>query len=1044
MHSRNALRSDREDRNTFHTLQRLRHKRDRSSTVQYATYPNQIPYINMSTYTTSWARALYMTTVIVALALISGAAFAQLRPNFGSASTYALFTGGGAINNTGNTRLTGDVGQDGAYSFNGFPPGTYTGTLNRNNGATALAKSDLLAAWTTEAAVPCNYVLGVGIVDGQSFDPGVYCSGAATTTTGNITFNAHGNANAIFIVKIGGQLDANSGTHILLANNARAANIYWFVDGAVNVADNSSIKGTIFARGAISFAGTSSLDGRALAAPAGAITLSANNMAISTDSGSANNLTIVRPASGDSIKGGTLRDTITWAGSGIARVKTLEYSLDSGITWTTIATFTTDSFTYVWAVPDTSSTKAMVRLTDTNNMRGVSGRFTITSTKILVIRPATGASIARGTQNYQITWSGVGLTPKKTISLSLDSGLTWTTIGIISSNLFTYSWNVPDTVSTRAMIRITDSNGVTGKSGLFTIRSSAIVVTHPSTDEVLVRGTSGYQITWTGVGLTPKKTFELSLDSGATWTTIGAISTNAFTYSWNVPDTTSTRAMIRITDSNGVTGKSGRFTIRSTGIVITHPNAGEVLVSNTPTYQITWTGVGIAPRKTFELSLDGGLTWRPIGTLTADVTTYYWYVPDTASTQAVIRITDSTGMTGKSGIFTIQRSKTLMVVNPALGEVIAAGMQAYQITWTGSSLTPPKTFELSLDNGRTWTLIGSTSTNGSTYSWNVPDTVSTQAKIRITNNDGSASISAVSGTFSISRNVGSIIVVHPVAGEVLDGGYQNFPVTFTASNVTLQKTLEYSLDGGITWSLIGVMNSDAQTYNWASVPNVATTRALLRIRDANGITGTSGLFTITVKPNIGTINQLILSGLNQANNIGNNQQLGITWTFTPDIGTWVEVEYSLDYMVTWSHIATVVVTESPNSTAWLTPSTGFYNPVFIRVTSSKGMTRLSSAFSIGTNSNASVTDAVQSRYDVTNYPNPASDQTTFRLTLPQASDVSLTVIDALGREVGMIGTARYAAGPVELPFNTSALRVGNYLYILHAGATTLTGKLSIH
>src|SRR5436190_15903628 len=148
------------------------------------------------THSTNWTRILCTLACLVALGFLSSTSVAQLRPNFGTASTYAIFTGGGAINNTGLSRLTGDVGQDGAYAFNGFPPGTYTGTLNRNNSASALAKSDLLAAWTVEAAVACDVVLGVGIVDGQSFDPGVYCSGGATTTSGNITFNAHGNANA--------------------------------------------------------------------------------------------------------------------------------------------------------------------------------------------------------------------------------------------------------------------------------------------------------------------------------------------------------------------------------------------------------------------------------------------------------------------------------------------------------------------------------------------------------------------------------------------------------------------------------------------------------------------------------------------------------------------------------------------------------------------------------------------------------------------------------------------------------------------------------
>ena len=137
---------------------------------------------------------------------------------------------------------------------------------------------------------------------------------------------------AIFIVKIGGQLDVNSGTHILLANNAQAGNIYWFVDGAVNVANNSTFKGVIVARGSVIFSGTSSLDGRALVAPLGAITLSSNSVGPFA-AGPGNNITVTRPAQGDTVKAGTTNYQITWTGSGIAPKKTFEYSLDSGSTF---------------------------------------------------------------------------------------------------------------------------------------------------------------------------------------------------------------------------------------------------------------------------------------------------------------------------------------------------------------------------------------------------------------------------------------------------------------------------------------------------------------------------------------------------------------------------------------------------------------------------------------------------------------------------------------------------------------------------------------
>ena len=1070
---------------------------------------------------------------ILAIMLLAGFcitpnAGAQTRPDLGSASTYAIFTGGGAINNTGYSVLTGDVGQDGAYAFNGFPPGTYTGTLNRNNGASAQAKSDLITAQTADGLVACDYVLGVGIVNGQSFDPGVYCSGAATTTTGNITFNAHGNANAIFIVKIGGALSANSGTHILLANNARAANIYWFVDGAVAVADNSSFKGTIIANGAIHFYGTSSLDGRALAAPAGAITLATDTMSVSTDTGAVPNLTVTRPASGDSIRSGTLNDTIRWTGSGIALGKTIQYSLDSGVTWDTIASISNDSFVYLWNVPDTTSTEAFVRVTDSNNLRGVSGVFKIIG-KIIVVNPAAGALITGGTLHDTITWTGSGLTPiktfaysldsgltwttigkdttngftylwnvpdtgsakaviritdsngvtgksgvftfrsitvvapaagalitggtlhdtirwtgtglnaKKTFALSLDSGLTWTTIGRDTTNGFTYSWNVPDTVSTKAMIRITDSSGVTGKSGLFTIKSSKIIVVRPAAGDSILEGLKNYQITWTGTGLTPIKTFAYSLDGGVTWTTIGKDTTNGFSFSWNVPDTVSTQAIIRVTDSSGITGMSGLFTIRTNQITVTSPTAGEKIAEGTQNFLVSWTGTGITAQKTLDLSLDGGRTWTTIGTITANVFAYYWNVPDTTSTLAIIRITDTNGMTGQSGIFTIKSNSALVVVHPWAGEVIAEGLQNYQITWTGIGLAAQKTFDLSLDGGQTWTTIASINIDSFTYLWNVPNTPSTQAIIRITDANG---ITGESGLFTIKANAGTISIYDPMVGEKVDGGTVNYVINWNATNVTAQKTLEYSLDGGLHWTVIGIMNSESQSYLWALVPNVATTDALVRIIDANGVTGISGLFTITTRPNIGSMNSLTLGGLDYKSNIANNQPLEITWAFTPDIGTSVNVEYSLDYTATWQPIATVPVTESPNSTAWMTTPSGYYNPVFIRVTSSLGMTLTSIPFSIGTAPSSVGSNAVGNGYSISNYPNPANEQTTINFILPVRSDVTLVVCDNLGRTVSE-ASGTFGAGTNTIPVNTSKLTNGSYSYTLIAGNTRLSGRMNV-
>ena len=387
----------------------------------------------------------------------------------------------------------------------------------------------------------------------------------------------------------------------------------------------------------------------------------------------------------------------------------------------------------------------------------------------------------------------------------------------------------------------------------------------------------------------------------------------------------------------------------------------------------------------------------------------------------------------------------IVIVTPALGEVIVEGTQNYQITWTGANIAAMKTLMYSLNNGVTWDTIGVINANVFAYSWSVPDTTSTQAVVRIIDGNG---ITGKSGIFTITKkpNPGSIVIVKPATGEMIAGGKVNYQIVFTATNVTAPLTLEYSLDGGQNWTLIGVIDTEgASSFTWARVPNpnVTTTDALVRIIDNNGVTGTSGLFTITFTQGVGSINSITLSGLDGNNNIGNNKTLGISWAFTPPIGTSDTVEYSLDNKLTWNNIGTVpVTTPSPNSTTWQTTAMGYYSQVYIRITSSDDLTATSIRFSIG--SNASVaSDAAMNGYSVSNYPNPASSQTTINFVLPVESDVTVTITDELGRAVGTIVNERFGAGTYTVPFNTSQLMPGVYAYMLQAGNTRIVGRMNI-
>lgn len=188
---------------------------------------------------------------------------AQTKPNFGTVGKFVLFSGNGAISNTGTSTLKGKVGANiGAIS--GFEsPTTIDGTIENVNTVTAQAASDLNAACVqlqNTAATITNHSTIYG--NGETLVPGVYSAGAAASIIGSLTLDARGNPNALFIFKIGGALSAAANTAIILTNGAVAANVIWLANGAVAMGAGTTMNGILIGYdGAVSMGAGSTLNG---------------------------------------------------------------------------------------------------------------------------------------------------------------------------------------------------------------------------------------------------------------------------------------------------------------------------------------------------------------------------------------------------------------------------------------------------------------------------------------------------------------------------------------------------------------------------------------------------------------------------------------------------------------------------------------------------------------------------------------------------------------------------------------------------------------
>ena len=207
----------------------------------------------------------------------SAAASVQLPVDLRSSADYAVISGS-AVTNTGATHVTGDVGVSPGSSLGGFPPGIIVGAKHVNDIDANNAKLDLTTAYNDAAGRTLAPVSVAGNIGGMTLPPGLYKSTSGLAiSSGDLTLDAKGNANAVWIFQIASTFTTTSGRKVILSGGAKAANVFWQVGTSATLGTTSVVKGTIMADQSVTMNTGASLEGRALARIA-AVTLSGNTI----------------------------------------------------------------------------------------------------------------------------------------------------------------------------------------------------------------------------------------------------------------------------------------------------------------------------------------------------------------------------------------------------------------------------------------------------------------------------------------------------------------------------------------------------------------------------------------------------------------------------------------------------------------------------------------------------------------------------------------------------------------------------------------------
>ena len=195
----------------------------------------------------------------------------------GSAANFVVLAGS-TVTNVGMTMVTGDLGVSPGTAVTGFPPGTVTGAMHAGDPAAAQAQIDLTTAFNDAAGRTVGAVTVAGNLGGQTLAPGLYKSTSSLEiSSGDLTLDAQGNANAVFIFQMASTLTTTAGRQVILSGGAKAANIVWQVGSSATLGTTSVFQGNILAAQSITLDTGATLDGRALARIA-AVALDANTI----------------------------------------------------------------------------------------------------------------------------------------------------------------------------------------------------------------------------------------------------------------------------------------------------------------------------------------------------------------------------------------------------------------------------------------------------------------------------------------------------------------------------------------------------------------------------------------------------------------------------------------------------------------------------------------------------------------------------------------------------------------------------------------------
>ncbi|MFO7659499.1 MAG: hypothetical protein R6V77_01180 [Candidatus Cloacimonadaceae bacterium] len=524
-----------------------------------------------------------------------------------------------------------------------------------------------------------------------------------------------------------------------------------------------------------------------------------------------------------------------------------------------------------------------------------------------------------GGENWQVSslhniyWKASGYLSTINLQFSVDNGSNWTNINStpVTASTGSYEYTLPATPSTQCLVKAAHSVGTAVydiSDANFTISSAPSVYVFLTVPTVTALQTgASVSITWLTVGVS-NVNLDYSYDGGMSWIPIASgLPATPGSYAWTVPDTPGAYCYIRVSDAaNPVNYDFSDASFKIIRLILTSPNGGEVY--NTGAVRpIRWSSVHAANLK-IEYSSNAGASWTTIiASVSAGSGVFNWTVPNSASANYLVRISDTTISDIKDTSDAVFTVISFRLIYPSASGLKLQTNKICGITWTSELTTGTVRLEYAQNYNEFMVIASGINITDETYVWTVPDSPTTSGRIRIYYEQDMDFVSTSLNTFTVAR----LDVLTPNGDEIWgEGTVKN--ITWSSANVNWVN-LDYSLNGGSNWVSIAVYQSAATgVYSW-TLPTANSANCKVRVSDYNYSAvrdESDNPFTIrpliiVISPNGGEILQ-----------VGSSQM--IYFSATTDVPI-VYIDYSVDNGANWLPVQNTGYSASLGAFDWTVP-----------------------------------------------------------------------------------------------------------------------------